>query len=83
MLPDTIPLSEEHFKTFLEKTVITPHSRRILGELTAKKTVTAPQNGEETAAKPAAAPAAKPVQTVNQNGARRPADEGNGTRVTG
>ncbi|MEN6314326.1 MAG: DUF3847 domain-containing protein [Clostridiaceae bacterium] len=30
LLPDTIPLTNEQFKSFLEKTLITEHSRRIL-----------------------------------------------------
>ena len=36
MLPDTIPLTDEQFKIFLEKTVTTEHSRRILDGLTAQ-----------------------------------------------
>lgn len=36
MLPDSISLTDEQFKTFLEKTVVTEHSRRILGGLTAQ-----------------------------------------------
>ena len=46
LLPDTIPLTDEQFKTFLEKTVITEHSRRILDGLTA-------QNAATVAPKPA------------------------------
>ena len=34
MLPDTITLTEEQFKTFLEKTVANGHGRRVLAELT-------------------------------------------------
>ena len=34
MLPDTINLTEEQFKTFLEKTVANGHGRRVLAELT-------------------------------------------------
>jgi hypothetical protein len=36
MLPDTIPLTDEQFKTFLEKTVTTDHSRRVLSGLAAQ-----------------------------------------------
>lgn len=49
LLPDTIPLSEEQFKTFLEKTVTTEHSRRILDGLTAQNTATAAPNPTVTA----------------------------------
>ena len=36
LVPETIPLTEEQFKTFLEKTVMTDHARRILDGLTAQ-----------------------------------------------
>jgi hypothetical protein len=36
MLPDTIALTDEQFKSFLEKTVTTEHSRRVLDGLTAQ-----------------------------------------------
>ena len=51
LLPDTIPLTEEQFKTFLEETVLAEHSRRILDGLTAQNAATAPAQGAEAAAK--------------------------------
>lgn len=33
LVPDTIPLTEEQYQTFLEKTVATEYARRILNEL--------------------------------------------------
>lgn len=36
LLPDTIPLTEEQFKTFVEQTIATEHSRRVLDSLTAQ-----------------------------------------------
>lgn len=50
LLPDTIPLTEEQFKTFLEKTVATEQSRRLLDELTAQNTARAAAQGAEPAA---------------------------------
>jgi len=58
MLPDTIPLTDEQYKIFLEKTIFTEHSRRILDGLTArnipipasKNTNTAHSNGEDEGA---------------------------------
>ena len=47
---DTIPLTEEQFKTFLEQTVLTEHSRRMLDGLTAQNAATAPAQGAGTAA---------------------------------
>ena len=49
LLPDTIPLTEEQFKTFLEQTVLTEHSHRILDGLTAQNAATAPAQGAGTA----------------------------------
>ena len=40
MLPDTIPLTDEQFQIFLEKTVATEHSRRILDGLTTQTKAT-------------------------------------------
>ena len=45
LLPDTIPLTEEQFKTFVEQTIATDHSRRILDGLTAQNAATAPAQG--------------------------------------
>ncbi len=45
LLPDTIPLTEEQFKTFVEQTIATEHSRRILDGLTAQNAATAPAQG--------------------------------------
>ena len=36
LVPDSIPLTEEQFKIFLEQTIATEHSRRILDGLTAR-----------------------------------------------
>lgn len=49
LLPGTIPLTEEQFKAFLEQTVMTEHSRRILDGLTAQNAATAPAQGAEPA----------------------------------
>ena len=51
MLPDTIPLTDEQFKTFLERTTANGHGRRELAKITAqggdssnaKRTETSPQ----------------------------------------
>ncbi|MBS6830078.1 MAG: DUF3847 domain-containing protein [Desulfovibrio sp.] len=50
MLPDTITLTDEQFKTFLEQTVAAEPSRRILGELTAQNAATAAVKAAEPAA---------------------------------
>jgi hypothetical protein len=40
LLPETIPLTDEQFRTFLDKTLTTEHSRRILAGLTAQNATT-------------------------------------------
>lgn len=67
LLPDTIPLTEEQFKTFLEKTVTTEHSRRILDELTAQNAATAAVKGTEPAAQSDTRPAAKAAHTAQES----------------
>jgi len=49
LLPETIPLTDEQFKTFLEKTIVTEHSRRILDGLTVQNTATLTPQGAEAA----------------------------------
>ena len=48
MLPDTIPLTDEQFQIFLEKTVTTEHSRRILDGLTAQNATAEPAGTHDT-----------------------------------
>jgi len=53
-------LTDEHFKTFLEKTVLTDQSRRILDGLTAQNAAVAAPIRTSAAAQSAATPTAKP-----------------------
>lgn len=69
LLPDTIPLTEEQFKAFLEKTVCADHARRILDGLTAQNAATAPAQGAETAAHGNTPPTAKTAHTAYEGGA--------------
>jgi hypothetical protein len=63
MLPDTITLTDEQFQLFLEKTVLTDSSRRILTEIgvapihpiSSKSAETAPDNGADRSADEGAA----------------------------
>jgi len=68
MLPDSIPLTDDLFKSFLEKTINTEQSRRILDGLTAQNAATAAPQGAETA---------------QSNATDESGNEGNGARVTG
>jgi len=73
LVPDSIPLTEEQFKTFLEKTVMTEHSRRILDELTAQN---AAIEGAETAAQGNTRPTAKTAHTPQESREDTDADGG-------
>ena len=68
LLPDTIPLTEEQFKTFLEKTVLTEHSRRILDGLTTQNVATAPARGAGAAGQGNVLPTAKAAHTAQEDG---------------
>ena len=74
LLPGTIPLTEEQFKTFVEQTIATDHSRRILDGLTAQNAATAPAQGAGTAGRgntqntQPAAKAAHPAQEARRRG---------------
>ena len=48
LLPDTIPLSDELFKTFLEKVLSSDSARRILDELTAQNNAMSTQIWQST-----------------------------------
>lgn len=76
MLPDTIPLTDEQFKTFLEQTAATEQSRRLLDGLTAQNAATANPQGAQTATHTDTTPAAKAAYTEPQGGADEDRDEG-------
>ena len=74
LVPDTIPLTEEQFKTFVEQTIATDHSRRILDGLTAQNAATAPAQGAETAAQGNTPLTAKTTHIAREGGAGGDAD---------
>lgn len=67
MLPNTVPLTEEQFKAFLEKTVLTDFAQKILTEITAQPIHPIPSN---------------PTETAQGGGTAREQNAGNGARVT-
>ena len=68
MLPDTIPLTDEQFKTFLEKTVLTHVAHKILAEI---------------ASNPIRPIPSKYAEAAQGGGVVQEQDEGNGARVSG
>ncbi|MCM1218860.1 MAG: DUF3847 domain-containing protein [Lachnospiraceae bacterium] len=67
LVPDSIPLTEEQFKTFLEKTVAAEHGRRLLDEMTAQNAARAAAEGAETAAQGNTRPAAKTAHAPQES----------------
>lgn len=67
LVPETIPLTEEQFKMFLEKTVAAEYSRRILAELTAQNTARAAVQGGGTAARENPRPTVKAAYTAQES----------------
>lgn len=83
MLPDTIPLTDEQFKIFLEKTVTTEHSRRILDGLTAQNAATATPESAGASAQASTLPTPNSANTGHDSGTGEDEDRDNGTRVSG
>ena len=74
LLPDTIPLTEEQFKTFLEQTIATEHSRRILGRIDRPERRYSPRTGRGNGGEVTPSPPPKPPiqrRRAAQTGARR------------
>lgn len=67
LVPDSIPLTEEQFKTFLEKTVAAEHGRRLLDEMTAQNAAGAATEGAERLAQGNTNPAAKTAHTPQES----------------
>jgi len=79
LLPDTIPLTEEQFKTFLEQTTAAEHGCRLLEEMTAQNAVRAAAEGVGTAEQgKATLHTVKTAHTAQEDGAG-----GGAARVTG
>lgn len=98
LVPDSISLTDEQFKTFLEKTVAAEHSRRILDGLTAQSAATATSREAETEEQRYARPAVQatyPLRESREDGdvnrriytrtrhENEDADESNGARESG
>jgi len=69
LLPDSITLTEEQFKTFLEQTAAAGHGRRLLAEMTAQNAARAAAAGAGTAEQGNICPAAKAAHTPPEDGA--------------
>ena len=82
LMPDTVPLTDEQFKLFLEKTM-SDFARRILNEIKTGQLKPAAVKPAEAAARENPTPAAKPTQTAQTNGTGGGENGGNGARVNG
>jgi hypothetical protein len=63
LLPDTITLTDEHFKTFLEKALLSDYSRKLLNGLAIQAAATPPVPSAGSAAQYHPAPAANLADT--------------------
>jgi hypothetical protein len=68
LLPDTIPLSEDNFKTFLEKTVANDFGRRTLAALKAAQEKQTAPIGTDAAARSGEPAPAKPTNPAQGGG---------------
>jgi len=82
MLPDTITLTDEQFKLFLEKTAANDFGRRTLVNIAEKSVATAPPQTAETATQDRLVPVAKPAKNAQESCAPKSADESCGTAPT-
>ncbi len=96
LLPGLITLTDEQFNVFVEKTLLTPFSKRVLAELTSPPKPAAPEQGggagathgggnataipTESAGKPAAAPPPKTNVTVLDAAANASGEAGDTAR---
>ena len=84
MLPETIPLTDDLFKSFLEKTILSEYARKHLSALLTEQNATAAAPiHASVAAQGNATTADKSPHTAQHNGEDEGADGGNGARVTG
>jgi len=84
MLPDTIGLTDEQFKAFLEKTTVTEFGRRTLASIAKGSGATSPPKPPETVKRDNPTPAtAKPAETVQESGTSGNSSKGNGTGQSG
>jgi len=76
LLPDSITLTEEQFKTFLEQTAAAEQGRRLLEEMTVQNAARAAAAGVDTVAQENTHPAGKPAHTPQEGSADRGTAQG-------
>ena len=76
VLPETIPLSDERFFTFLEKALSIDHAKKLLSELTAQQSVEAVAQSSESAAQTATTQKPKHADTDGDSNADTDEDGG-------
>ena len=83
LLPETITLTDDLFKIFLEKAILTENTRRILDGLTRQTAATPATPSAGSAARGIPTPAGQLAHTKRDEDADEGQDGGNGARVTG
>jgi butyrate kinase len=83
VLPGTIPLSDEQFKSFIDKALLSEYARKILNGLAAQNAAASAQLSATSASLATDAANAKPTDTSQQSGADEGQNGGDGARATG
>jgi len=82
MLPDTVPLTDEQFKTFLEKTAGNDYGRRTLANIAAQNAATAAPKAAQEAVHDNPTPDDKPTETAQESGTRASASVGKNAKAS-
>ena len=83
MMPEIIAITDEQYKSFLEKAVTNQYGRDILSKVIAQTTATAPLQTAGSAAQSVKPTTPKPAETKQDEDTDEGKDGGNGARVTG
>ena len=83
MMPEIIAITDEQYKSFLEKAVTNQYGRDILNKVIAQTAATAPPQAAGSAAQSSKPSNSKPTETKQDEDKDESKDGGNGARVTG
>ena len=83
LLPDSVTLTDEQFKLFLVKTLLTDYARNILRDIKEQNTETSNLAAKENTATTGFAPGGKPTVTGNTNNIDGGDNASNNARHTG
>jgi len=83
MMPEIIAITDEQYKSFLEKAVTNQYGRDILNKVITQTNATAPPQASGSVAQPTKPTTPKPAESKQDKDMDEGKDGGNGARVTG